>query len=210
MNLEELHSEVRASLGRGATLDAAIPLYVAMAATFLERNHTFMYMECFGELSVDYMAEQPRVIALPSARVKAVRFIRRVKDDGGFVYLRPVEARDVTAVAEGMPTGFWRSGDRYVVLDNTPTENLSLEIQWHEFTAWPKDLAAEPWLAMRGPDVLMAQTMILLSPRLRDLQLRETYIPVRNEGLKTLLNTDDEARFQGMSEAIQFSQERYP
>jgi hypothetical protein len=186
-----IHDLVSDSLARGTTLDAEIPNYVKQAALWFERNHNFAYMEKFGELTLDPDASQPRVIDLPSQRVKEIKFIRYLDEDSIWNYIPRVDGENITKNEEGPPTAYWLSGKNYIILDNTIQEETELELQWYEYTEWPTDTSATNWLIEFAPDFLVAQTLLLMAPRLRDKRLREEYTAQRNEALRTLLLEQD-------------------
>lgn len=194
MNLGELHQEIKLSLARGSELDSIIPGFVRRAAKWLERNYTFAYMRQFLELHIDLeTATTPGYIELGRGAPKAINMFRWIGDDGEYSYLKRIEPKEVAVRATGVATGYWLDGVKRIVLSATPTQNLNGELQLARYTAWPANADEfEHWLIDQAEDVLIAQTLMMMAPRLRDPRLIDTYKSVRDEGLTTLINAEDE------------------
>lgn len=194
MTLAELHTLIRANVGRGTALNTEIRQLTKQAALLIERNHSFAYMEKFGAFTIDYTSDDPEAVALPS-RLKSIRFVRIVADDGAYTELERIDAHDMSALGEGTPTAYWMDGESNIIINATPTENINYQIQWYEFTDWPSDTSETPWLCKWAPDLLVAETLILIAALTRDPNLRMIYAQQRDEAMKTALILDDEMRY---------------
>lgn len=214
MNLGEFHDEVSATIARGTAMDAHIPGYTRRAARWLERNYTFAYMKQFLELVIDLdVASTPRYIELGPGAPKSIPMFRWVNDDGGFTYLKKIDPWEVTAYSteEGLiPSGYWLDGIKRIVLAHTPTTNLNGEISLVRYTPWPSQETFTHWLLDNAEDVLLAQTLFMMAPRLRAPNMRQEYQAMRDEGLNTLLRAEDEFQYQGDSGSMGYlTQEEY-
>lgn len=209
MNLGEFHTEVESCLARGSSLTAVVPGYVRRAARWLERNYTFQYMKQFLDLYIDLdVASTPRYIELGIGAPKKISFLRWRLSTGEYQNLERVEPEDLTALTTGTPDGFWLDGIRRLVLNKTPDENLTGELRIDRYTPWPTQLTFQHWLLDQAEDVLLAQTLVLMAPRLRDPRMVQTYEKMRDEGLKTLLLAEDELQYGGMSDKMLFTAAR--
>lgn len=202
MNLGEFHSEVSSFLKRGTALDSVIPTFVRQAARFLERNYNFLYMERFVETTV---VAGDRYIILPSTRVKQVNFFRWRDGEGEFSYLRTVNPKDQLAWGDVRPSGYWRDGSVGLVLDSVTDATLEGELQIVEMTDWPTNPNSEHWLIDNAEDVLLAQSMMIAATSQRDTAMYQVYLNARNEGLKTIIDSDIEARFSNSDQVMQYS-----
>ena len=195
--LAEFHTELAAALKRGSTLDARIPLYVKRAAREIEKNHTYLNMETFGEFTLDSSATYPRVVQLPAGEdlIKEVLMFRYiVSSDSSFVYLYGVDPRRIVSFEEGAPTGYWRQGNTNLVVDTTPDVDYDCEILWSQFTDWPTDTSAEPRMVDHEASLLMAETLLAFAKFLRDPKMRMEYQTDRDEAFRLSVEADLQAR----------------
>lgn len=194
MNLGEMHSLVSEAIGRSTAYDTQIPGYVRRAARFLERNYTFQYMNIYSTFPLDADAAEPRLITLPSA-LKKDRLIRIVKSDGEYQDLRKGDPSDVKALLTEIPSIYWLSGDDKIWLGQTPAEDYSCEIYWTKYTTWPTDLGQTTWLLTNAEDVLLAQTMVMMSPHLKDPDVLQLWSGNLTTCLKSLIDADSDLEF---------------
>lgn len=210
MILGDFHEMVDLSLGRGSAVTDLIPSFTRQAVRWMERNHTFAYMQQFVLLELDVSAlDTPRYIELGPGAPKAIPFFRWVGDDGYYAKVERISPADqdflADATAAKPPTGYWLDGIARLVLNATPTEDLSGELRLDRYTSWPvENDDFEHWLMDYAEDVLLAQTLLGLSARLRDPKLRETYKEMRDEGLHTLLRADEELQFSGQTARMEY------
>lgn len=201
MNLGEFHTLVSDSLRRGTAQDALIPNQVRLAALWLERNYTFSYMKQFRLLQ---LASGDRTISLPSNKiVKAVDMIRLIGDDGVYTELTKVHPRDLSGLSDTIRS-FWMAGANTLVLDSTPTEDMSGEAVLVEYTDWPTADDSKHPLIDLAADVLLNQTLIFMAAFLRDPNMIAVYKTLRDEALNTLTRAEDETQYSGKSESMAF------
>lgn len=205
MKLSELHTLVSSAVARGTTLDATIPNFVRMAARWIERNRTYKYMERFGDFAFDTTADYPRRITFPTDRVKRFNFLRGVNSDGSFQNQKQIDPQELNSIEEGMPKSFWMDGVNYLVFDKTPDEDYAEEIAWEEYTAWPTDDDSENWLLRNAEDLLLARTMMNLSPFLRDKKVADYWTELFQSSLITVNLADDELRAGSRNDVMNYA-----
>ncbi len=209
MTLATFHTLVKDTAKRGSTLDSYIPTMTKHAALWIERNFTLQYMKKYAALSLDPDSAQPRAISLPNSRFKAVRFFKILNTDGTYSFLQKVDPKDITATREAKPTAFWLDGVDFIWFDFTPSELLSAEIGYNEFSNWAALASGDThWLLDHAEDLLLYQTLFQLAPFIRDPNLMAMYKPLRDEALRTVSLSDDEFE-QGpaRSEKMQYGRE---
>ena len=204
MNLGEFHTVVSSEVKRGTSLDAVIPLRVSMAVAMLERNLTMQYMRLFIEIVLIPSDTSPRLVQLPSD-IKSVRFLRITDSFGLYKELKKFDLKDQMKLTTGRPEGYTFNGRSMIMLDKTPDSAYTIEGEIKFFTAWPTDLTATPWLVTSAPDLLLAQTMVLIGNYLRDVQIVAQYRGWRDECLKTLVSSETEFEYDAMDTEMAYS-----
>jgi hypothetical protein len=199
MLLGEFHNEISSIIGRGSQYNTAIPAWTRRACRWLERNYTLQYMKQFVSVTIDLaVASTPRYIELGSAPLKSIKMFRWIVNEEYF-NLKMIDPEDLDRLEVGQPRQYWLDGVRRIVLDKTPDENLEGELQLIRYSSWPTELTAGHYLLDAAEDVLMAQTLIMAAPVLRDPKLISTWTQVRDEGLNTLTRSDDELQHANSS-----------
>lgn len=189
MNLSEFHSLVSEAIGRSTAYDSQIPGYTRRAARFLERNYTLQYMNVYSTFELDAEAEEPRLIQLP-AGLKRDRLIRIIAAGGTYNDLRKIDPQDVKVLRTEMPSAYWLSGDDKIWLAQAPDVDYSCEIYWTRYTTWPTAPDGSAWLLENADDVLLAQTMVLMAPHLKDPDILQLWSGNLSVCIKTLLDAD--------------------
>lgn len=197
IDLGEFHTQVAGALKRGSTVDALIPSYVERTARRIEKNYTYLYMEKFAEFIVDASASFPRTIQLPAGQdlTKTIEMLRWI-DSTDFSYntIFEVDPRRITQRKTAAATGYWRQGNDFLILDNKPDVNYDYEIIWSEYTDWPTDLNAAPWLVKNEVSLLMAETLLEFAGFLRDKDMRAEYQAQRDIAYKESIKADEDIR----------------
>lgn len=199
--LAEFHTELKASLNRGAALDDYLAPFTARAVRWLERNSNFSYMRNFYTMTMDTGATYPRTLQLPHKRVKKIEFFRIDRGDTAdtYDYLIQIEPKDQLSYYTGKPVAYWRINEEFLQLDRTPDLDYECQLLWYEYTAFPSSNVGgindnyEHWLMDYAGDALSAQTLILFATLLRDHSMRQDYREVRDEALRTLLIEQEES-----------------
>ena len=189
MNLADFHTLVSEAIGRSTAYDSQIPGYVRRAARFIERNYTLQYMNVYSTFELDAEATEPRLIQLP-AGIKRDRLIRILGQDKSYNDLRKVDPADVKTLRTERPSAYWLSGDDKIWLAQAPDQDYACEIYWTRFTTWPTLPDGTTWLLQNADDVLLAQTMVLMAPHLKDPDLVTMWSQNLLNCLKTLLDSD--------------------
>lgn len=209
MLLSDLYSHVKRALGRGAAFDSAIPQWAAAACGFIEGGiHNLPYMRKFGKVTVDLAAENPNIINFPNANVKSFRYVRYDKN-GTWVYLRGGQPEDFKYSGEGTPEGYWHDGYSLIYLDKIPTEAMTFEIAWYEFSSWASDAATSHPLLVRGYNALFGQILITAGNELRDNDLIARGSKIRDEGIAVLSAVSEEMEQAGTEARMNFSNAGY-
>lgn len=203
--LSDIHGQVRDALGRGTSQDALIPAKVRQAARWLERNYSFKYMEKFALLTIDSEADYPRVVAFPTSLVKTIDMVRISSEGADYSYLIQVDPKDMVRVGTGKPEGYWLDGVDSLVLNANPGENYTMEVLYNQYSDWPTDLNAEPWLVVNAEDALVAKAMTYFAPQLRDSDMKTRWDGTLKEALDTLLKADEELRQSNRSERLGYA-----
>jgi len=220
MNLGQFNQMVSDSLKRGTTFDAQIPVQVAMAVQWLERNFTMKYMEAFRLIQI---VQNQRVIQMPQGLVKAWIFFRIIKSDGTYHVVNKVEGKDLTVVNSTlnvftantvpssttsviMPSNFFQVGLANIVLDAVPSDNFNAEAMFYNYSSWPTDPTTIPGggstfvhpLLDIASDLLLGQTQMFCATNLlKDLRMLAAYKEMRDEAVNTLTRSDDETKYGG-------------
>lgn len=209
--LAEFKAIVSAEANQGTRLDSYIPTVIKRAAKFIERNYNFLYMERFEELTLDLSAASPRFVPWPGDQTKKINFVRYGETVSGsdqirYVFLHHVDPIDILSVKSGSPQGYWQTGDetgaRFLVLDQIGTEDLTLEVHSVAYSTWPTADTAEHWLINHAEDVLLAQTMRMLSTYANEPDWFSAYKTMWTEGIRTLTIADEDARNSGTADGF--------
>jgi len=194
MNYGDFKTLVSDTINKGTKYDSRIPDFVRMAVRWIERNKTYGYMEGIVNLSVDASAAEPRRLDVSSQRFKAIKAARIVEATSGKIrFLKLASPRRHVAVDSGYATGYYFEGTDYLWLDNTPSEDYTIEVFASIFTdagTWQD--SDSPWLVDKGTDLLLAQTMVVAGPYVREPELAEMFRVQRQEALKVLDVADNE------------------
>lgn len=212
MTLGDFHDIVKAEANQGTRLDSYIPTAVRRAARFMEVNYSFLYMERFQAAELDVSGSNPKFLPFPGDTTKKINFVRYTQMAGSepnresnYVYLNRVDPIDIAVIeSTGNPTAYWLTGDesgsRFLVLDRVPATNLDLEIHSVEYSTWPTNLSATHWLLENAEEAMLAKTMQRLARYAEEPEWMQFYAEPFEEGLRTVLMADEEARFAGTAD----------
>ena len=193
MSLGTFKTLVSDEVNKGALHDAVIAARIRMAARWFERNSALKYMHRWVSFTIDHTAAEPRLI-IPPPRVRSYEFVRILQDDGEFRYLNKVESMDVGRVIPGDPQQFWLDGRENLVLDATPSETLSAEMGYFQYSDWNGlGDTQDHWLLSDAEDAMLGQTMLLMAAYLREgLEFVQQYSKMRDEALVTIMAAEED------------------
>ncbi len=212
--LGEFHERVSEVINRADTFDSLIPNFVKLAARRIERRRNFQYMEKFDATKLD-LAEDTRTYAislLTSNQIKRINFWRIVNvttgsDDVTFSYIEKVKAADALGRPKEKPSHFWLDAwDNFILLEIPDKAYLNTEMQWEEYTSWPAtDMGQQPWLITNAEDLMIAQTMLLMAPRLRmDEKSVNLWAGLGKDALETLFTSEQETNIGAEVQQMSF------
>jgi hypothetical protein len=199
MNLSTCYANIRAEIKRGNNYDDSIVSKVAQAVRMIEDAENWRHMERYAEFTISAAAANPRIISQP-AGLKTVEFIRFTNSDGELTYLDEVDPRDVTAVEDGDPEGYWQDGDQYFWLDNTVEEDREAEISYIAYTTLPADTATVVPMLTTFQTAIESLTMVLLAPTIRMTnELKQSYADAYKEAIRLRTLADEASRNRSVS-----------
>lgn len=197
MTVEELVADIKATVARGNTLDSVIPTRVGWALRKLERNKSYRYMRLFGQSDLPAGAVR---IDLPTTNVKAIRWVRVVTSSGRYVYIpRASDLRRAHRLT-GDHHGYTYTHVRdHVRLSQPFSNDTTVEVSWLQFSPMVLPSVSEPTLLREAPELVHAETIIQLAPRIRSPRMIQEYKLVRDEALLTSMVAEDEAEWNDRS-----------
>ena len=213
MTLAEFHTQISEEINQGTRLDYLIPNYVRRAARLIEQDYTALYMERFAQMALDVSVDNPRFLSWPEENglpnIKALDFIRYTTatnstDSLDYVYLVMVEPTQIKSIETNVPQGYWLTGSPdgsgYIVLDQVPDENMTLEAKWKAYTQWPtSDYSSTPYLVRNSEMLLLAQTMLLMAPIAEEPDWLTRYAEIWKMSKNSHINADVELRNSGVA-----------
>lgn len=193
MTLDEFITNLRSLHGRGAAFDAEAKVFFKQAYRYVERRISLNHMYHFNTFQLDPESQYPRTINLGGQHVKSVDLVRIILPDGSFHNLEKVDAGDIDSVPEGIPSRFWLTQNRLIVLDAAPAEPYEVEIAWYAYTSVGEDANWTDVLLESFEDGLTYRTMFLIGHRFRDINLIQTYNTLFEDAFTTLVMAAEEA-----------------
>lgn len=203
-DVQDFYDKVSSEINRGTSYDSIIPTFVARAVQFLEQNYTFEYMKVSDP---DYYNILTGVTTYDYPdNCKSFRLWRIYKDDGTFQDLTKVQPDGVTATTTDIPTGYYTDSRDSIILDNEPDEDYTAVLFFNEFTNWNDvELGDSPWIVVNAEALLVAQTIILLGPRLRDPKLMSLHENNKKEALRVMALSEEAATQEDEDPALEYS-----
>lgn len=188
MTLAEFQALVRDTAKRGTTLDTFLPSAIRQAVAWIERNYSYPYMKRYSTFVLDPTSPEPRAISLPNDRLKKLVTLRLTDSTGKWYNLTQVEPQAIPEIGAGRPCAFWLDGLDFIWFDSIVEEETQGEIVYVERTLWSA-LGDDDthWLLNHAEDLLLYQSMLQISPYMRDPTLMTLYKPLRDEALRTTI-----------------------
>jgi hypothetical protein len=131
----------------------------------------------------------------------------RVALESGYYNIKKVDFYDVDRVVGGNATAYWQDGKDYFWLDNTPDVDYVTEMAYTGYTIIGEDADLTSNIVNNMEGLLLAETMILFAPQLRDPTVKALYTPIRDEMMKALIDADVEERQSWQGESTQYGYE---
>jgi hypothetical protein len=188
--------------GRNAQVIAAIPGRINMVVSWIEKNFNCQHMKKYEVFNLDPGGLWPRAIVVP-APLKSIRFIRRLNccttgspcpDPVG---LTRVDPESVPPDRGEDILSYWISGRDMIWFDNTPQVTTRFDWVVQYYTGTIVDLNATHYLFDVAQDFMVAKTMMLMAPFMRDQQVFQLYQSMADEGMKTFLTAEGAIEDEG-------------
>lgn len=202
VTLAEFYTKVSAELRRGTSFDSVIPMKVGQAVKWMESQHTFLYMEKFGTVSIP---AGTRNLGLP-AGFKSMFFWRIIKEDGSYRYLPKISPKDADAVDTAMPKAYWQNAKFETWFDSIPDKTYSSERSYVGYTVLGLP-DTSPEVLQLNEQIIFHQTCVLLSTTLRDGGFGGAHKGLRDEAMKAAIDADVEERQNNESPSVQYGWE---
>lgn len=218
--LAQFYSNVNFEVKRGQTFVSQIPQYVNMALSFIERSHVFLHTENYASITLSAESENPTTIVQPTG-FRGMYFWRHLlsTDDNGnpidpsdpnannYERINHVDPFDMDSIGTGKPRAYWQQGKQFFWLDKVPDKDYPTQMGYNAFTVLPTDTTQSPYVIQAFGDVILYQTMLLMAPAMRNMDIVNLYKPLRDELFKSLIDADVEERQQSRSESMQYGWE---
>lgn len=169
IELSEFHTMVEDALGR-PSLNSRVPLRVAMAANWLERNYTFQYMRTWRSLTALATADYPYIITQSGLNIKGIELMRIKQTDadtGDILFnppLKKVHPGDRERRGVGIPESYWINGRSSIILNSIPEEDTDFELHLQEFTSWNYEQDGfTHWLLDNATQLLLCRTLLIMA-----------------------------------------------
>ena len=195
--LDAVISFVRDEVNRGDSADNVIPVKIMQAIQFIERNTNWKYMQKIFEfdLFTNASLEAPYILV---DNLKEIEFVRIVdvslEGVANYCYLEEYYSpKDQKTIKIGNPDKFYRQGSGHVWFNAIPSEALDMHVGFYQFTG-TLQIDQSCWLFDNALDVIIAKTMQLMAPWLRQPMLVGAYEPMLQTGMKTLFKANEDAK----------------
>jgi hypothetical protein len=199
-SLDLFYERVSRAIHRGKVHNPDIPSAAKDAVRTLEDINNWKHMWVLSASQT--LTADTNVITLTD--VKSVRFVRfhQFDSQGNFYkykYMIKVSPDQVVSIDEGpLPVGFWMHDRNVVHLDSKPSEDTTYDVGYYQYSDMDSDL---PWLEI-AEALLIAQTMIEMSPLLKDDKNQERWVAQKQEKLAVLEESDMVHEFDGQEQQM--------
>lgn len=227
--LSTFYTYVKDEARRGSAFDSVIPRKVRQAVQQFERTWTFKHMDRFIDLAIPMapVSGVPNQVTIPLGFKKMQLWrLRRYENiygqldcssssgsgsSGHFIYSRitQVDITDQSKLNYSHPKGYWEDGYGNFWLDCLPNRDYNSEMFFVGYTQLPSDgdSSTDIPLLTNYEDVLIYASMVLLAPTMRSDDAATMYKALRDECMKTAIDSDVENRQAGRSESMQYGWE---
>lgn len=192
---KDFYDSLRYECNKGNLYDSIFREKTYQTLRTIEQNWSYRWMEQFAKLQIDLGSENPQVITLPAGFKKVLSIKLISPTSGDSINLVEISAESFVPDVNGIPSGYFIQGGRYLWLDKNPEEAYKVVLFYDKYTL-PSELEetlGHPIL-LNAAATLTAGTMINLAPTAREPSWIETYTPIYQAGLHTLHVWDEESR----------------
>jgi hypothetical protein len=210
MTVNSIEALVRDEINRGTKYDSRITSKLKQAVKWIERAYTFKHMEKYAEVVIDPTKDNPRTISIPPG-FKRMEFMRVIVSESDIRPIFVANPQDIDQrKTDEYPTGYWQDGMDYFWFDNTPENSVTVEMGWIGYSVVPSDKSKTLWILDNMEDIVVAQTMLLLSPILKlSTKQKNEYKEQRNDGMETAAIADRELRETNTDWGMHYDGERF-
>ena len=202
--LSWFHGLVRRTLNRGTKYDADIVDFTRLAVDFIEKNYSLAYMRNIEEITLG-VADAEVVLG---SRIKSVEYIRIVTEgeEDRYSFVNKGDPEDFKKRRSEKPWGYSFKQNSPVMnfeLASEPDQDYVAEVCYYGYSDWPTDLSKRPWLIEHAANLLLWQTLILLSPIVRlPAERMGEFKAFRDEAVRVELLADEELERKDGSHAM--------
>lgn len=197
MNIAAFYDDLRADIGRGASIDSRLPAWCQAALNLLENEYTFQWMRKTTLFPLTVGANSNRV-ALGTTAIKAIDWVKygEVQGTGAQALtvfsdrLVGVSPEQIISLDNGTASAFYLDGVSTLVLDALPQKAASLYVHYFEYSAWPTDTSQTPIVLARHYAGFKAHTMMTIAASLRDATMGQIWTGMAQVGKQAMLAAD--------------------
>lgn len=214
--LAKFYTYVSTEARRGSSLDEVIPRKVIQAVRFFERMYTYKHMERFISVPIPMTPTggiAANQLIMPQG-FKSMGFWRLKNSDPSgnstvitYSRINKIDPTDQSQLDSGPPQGFWQDGYGNFWLDKMPDMDYASEMGFVGYTVLPNpgDSTVDIPLLTNFEECILYTTLVLLAPTMRSDDANTMYRAVRDECIKTAIDTDIENRQASRSESMQYA-----
>ncbi len=192
----------RDECNRGNSVNNVLPSKILQAIQWIERNYSLKYMQKLQafDLFASATLEAPYILVDNLKEIEFVRIVDISLDGSGtYNYLTAFsDPMDQKTISVGSPTNYYQQGEQHIWFDAIPSEALDCHVGFYQYTG-AIDIDDTCWLFDNVLDVVVAKTMQLMAPWLRQPMLMQAYAPMLQEGMKTLIKASEDAKLANTS-----------
>lgn len=191
----------KSECARRDTVDEVIDSKIQQAVGWIERNYSLEYMKNLMDFQILGGALQPGPYTMPG-RFKTIEFMRlidvQLNGAATFKYLEKYEhPMDQRGISIGLPNKYWIDGATYIWFNAIPETDIAAQVYGPRFSGPFVTMSgiipeATCWLFDNALDVLVAKTMHLMAPWLRQNNIFGLYSDQLEKGIKTMIIADEE------------------
>jgi hypothetical protein len=194
MSIATFQQRVSRAIKRGNVFDKDIPGYAKDAVRTLENIRDWKHMWVEEEVVLT-AGTSSRTIA----RLKNLRYIKEVMDDGSLRRILKVSSEQVTGVStDATPSGYWLSAQTVVQFDASPGTDITLKYGYYLYSEYDDNL---PWLTVEE-SILVAQTGLEMVALLKDPKATAAFSGIVSQKLPILEIAELDAEYDGQDNSM--------